>query len=37
MDEQHGYNDNPMEIEAMEAEQTHYKNLWKAIKPKINK
>ena len=37
MDEEHGYNDNPMEIEAMAAEQKYYKRLWEAIKPKINK
>ena len=37
MDSKHGYNDNPMEIEAMEAEQKYYKRLWEAIKPKINK
>jgi len=37
MDERHGYHNNPMEIEAMEAEQKYYKRLWKAIKPKINK
>jgi hypothetical protein len=37
MDERHGYHNNPMEIEAMEAEQKYYKRLWEAIKPKINK
>jgi len=37
MDSKHGYNDNPMEIEAMAAEQKYYKRLWEAIKPKINK
>ena len=37
MDEEHGYNDNPMEIEAMEAEKDYYKILWMAIKQKLNK
>ena len=37
MDSKHGYNDNPMEIEAMEAEKDYYKILWMAIKQKLNK
>ena len=37
MDERHGYHNNPMEIEAMEAEKDYYKILWMAIKQKLNK
>jgi len=37
MIEEHGYNDIPMEIEAMEAEKDYYKILWMAIKQKLNK
>lgn len=37
LDEEHGYDDNPMELEAMEAENTYYKRLWITIKPKLNK
>lgn len=36
MDSKHGYEDNPMEIEAMEAEKDYYKILWMAIKQKLN-
>lgn len=32
-----GYEEHPLEIAAEAAEKKHYKSLWKAIKPKLNK
>jgi hypothetical protein len=37
LDDEHGYDDNPLEIEAVEAELRYYKPIWIAIKPKLNK
>lgn len=33
----HGYEAHPLEVEAEAAEKQHYKSLWEAIKPKLNK
>ena len=37
LDTEHGYDKNPLEIDAEAAEEKYYKQLWIDIKPKLNK
>jgi hypothetical protein len=35
--DEHGYENHPLELEAAEAEEKYYKQMWKDIKSKLNK